>query len=155
MIQTITEKEFVSNPPQKIDRVIKLKNFQSDFIFSRKRYPAMISAWGTGKTLCLIEKARIDCEKYPGNNGLIVRKELVNLEDSTMKDWEADTKIKIDSDRNANFSNGSIVMFRHAGELTGDNLTNMNLGFAGIEQAEELDNDSVFFAFPYYMLYRI
>lgn len=127
------------------DRVIKLKGFQDKFIFSPARYPALVSAWGTGKTMSLIEKIRLACEEFPNNLILILRKEFTDLRDSTIKDWNENTGIIVGSSRDAVFPNRSIVMFRHAGELLGNNLNNMNLGGFGIEQAEELDSDDVFF----------
>ena len=130
--------------PQKIDRIIRLKQYQEDFIFSTKRYPAMISGWGTGKTMCGIERVRFDCERYPKNQMLVVRKEFTDLQDSTIRDWESYTEIKIDSGREAKFPNGSIVMFRHGEEFSGDNLSNMNLGGVLIEQAEEFESDEPF-----------
>src|SRR3990167_9384696 len=127
------------------DRVINLKPFQDGFIFSDARYPALVSAWGTGKTMSLIEKVRLACEEFKNNLILVLRKEFVDLRDSTIKDWNEYTGIQVGSTRDAVFPNGSIVMFRHAGELTGNNLNNMNLGGFGIEQGEELDSDDVFF----------
>ena|SRR3990167_5670190 len=143
MIATVEKIEELKLKPE--DRVIKLKPYQDSFIFNKSRYLAMMSAWGTGKTMCLIEKAKISCEEYPGNLGLIVRKEFTDLQDSTMRDWESYTGMKINSSRNALFPNKSMIMFRHAEELTGDNLSNMNLGFVGIEQAEEFDSDEFVF----------
>lgn len=138
----------LSNLPKDIkttDRIIRLKKFQDEFIFTDKRYPALVSAWGTGKTMSLIEKCKIAAETFPKNLGFIVRKEFTDLRDSTIKDWNETTGITVNSAREAVFSNGSIVMFRHAEELTGDNLSNMNLGFFALEQAEEFDTDEPFF----------
>ena len=127
------------------DRVIRLKKFQDNFIFTQARFPAMISAWGTGKTMSAIERARLHCENHPGNLGMIVRKEYTNLRDSTVIDFENYLGVKIDTNRNYKFPNGSMIMFRHGEELTKDNLSNINLGFFIIEQAEEFDSDEVFF----------
>ena len=127
------------------DRVIKLKSFQDGFIFSVARYPALVSAWGTGKTMSLIEKIRLACEEFRNNLILVLRKEFVDLRDSTIKDWNEYTGVMVGASRDAIFPNGSTVMFRHAGELLGNNLNNMNLGGFGIEQAEELESDETFF----------
>jgi hypothetical protein len=142
MIETL---ELLPTDVTPTDRVIKLKPFQDGFIFSEQRYPALVSAWGTGKTMSLIEKVRLASEEYPNNLILVLRKEFVDLRDSTIKDWNLNTGIIVGSSRDAIFPNGSIVMFRHAGELLGNNLNNMNLGGFAIEQGEELDNDDVFF----------
>ncbi len=140
--------EVIDSLPKDIgpsDRVINLKPFQDGFIFSEARYPALVSAWGTGKTMSLIEKVRLACEEFPRNLIMFLRKEFVDLRDSTIKDWNENTGIIVGSNRDAVFRNGSIVMFRHGGELLGNNLNNMNLGGFAIEQGEELESDDVFF----------
>jgi hypothetical protein len=126
------------------DRVIKLKKYQDGFIFSERRFPAMVSAWGTGKTMSAIERARLHCENIPNNLGMIVRKEFTNLRDSTVIDFQNYLGVKIDANRNYKFPNGSMIMFRHGEELSKDNLSNINLGFFIIEQAEEFESDDVF-----------
>src|SRR3990167_7158215 len=142
MIETINKSEM---RPTENDRVIKLKPFQDKFIFSEKRYPALVSSWGTGKTMSLIEKIRIHCERNQKALVLFCRKEFTDLKDSSIKDWNDNTGIIVGSDRDAKFSNGSIVMFRHAEELQGNNLNNINLSAFGVEQAEEFETDEVFF----------
>ena len=126
------------------DKTYRLKVFQDNFVFSKARFPALVSAWGTGKTFCLITRALKACKDFPNNLGLIVRKEFTDLRDSTIRDFEKYTGMKLNSSRDAVFPNGSTIMFRHLEELHGHNLQNMNLGFYGIEQAEELDTDEVF-----------
>jgi len=103
----------------------------------------MVSAWGTGKSFCLIAKAMDLSEYYPNNLGVIFRKQWVDLRDSTMMDFEKYTGLKIDSQRNVTLDNGSVIMFRHLEEL--NNIQNINLGWFGIEQAEELESDNEFF----------
>ena len=44
-----------------------MKYWQGDFINSFKRYPAMVSSWGTGKTLCGILRVMKYCEMYHHN----------------------------------------------------------------------------------------
>lgn len=144
MIKTISPQELSKYAPTDKDRVIKLKPYQDGFIFSDKPYPAMVSAWGTGKTMCLVERIRLECEKYPNNLLLVVRKEMTDLRDSTVKDWELYTGMKLNFVREVKFSNGSTVMFRHGEELGSANLNNMNLGGFIIEQAEEYNNEEVF-----------
>lgn len=122
---------------------IKLKTFQDDFVFSKVRYPAMISAWATGKTLCGILRAMLYSEMIPKNLGVIFRREFVDLRDSTLIDFEHYTGRKVNSQRNVDLPNGSKIMFRHLEEM--NNLKNLNLGWYFIEQAEELASDSEFF----------
>lgn len=124
------------------DRVIKLRPYQDRFIFSNARYPAMVSAWGTGKSMSLIEKCNLACKMYPDNLGVIFRKEFTDLRDSTIKDFEAYTGLKVNASREVVIGK-SLLMFRHLEEM--NNIQNMNLGFFGIEQAEELDSDEIFF----------
>lgn len=82
-------------------------------------------------------------EQIPNNLGIIFRKEFTDLRDSTIKDFERYTGLKVDSQRNSTLSNGSIIMFRHIEEL--NNIQNINLGWFAIEQADELETDNEFF----------
>jgi len=121
---------------------VQLRPWQDGFIYSPAKFSALVSAWGTGKTLSLILKAVRLSEEHPHNLGIIFRKEFEDLRDSTMKDFEEYTGMKINYKREANFANGSIIMFRHLEEMR--NLQNLNLGFFGIEQAEEMDTEEGF-----------
>lgn len=82
-------------------------------------------------------------EQIPNNLGIIFRKEFTDLRDSTVKDFEKYTGLKVDSQRNCTLANGSVIMFRHIEEL--HNIQNVNLGWFAIEQADELDSDQEFF----------
>jgi len=124
------------------DRVYKLIKPQADFIRSKAKYPAYVASWGTGKSLALIARAVKESEAYPGNLGVIFRKEFTDLRDSTLRDFELYTGMKVNSERSVKFSNGSEILFRHLEEM--NNIQNMNLGWFGIEQAEELDTDDQF-----------
>lgn len=81
-------------------------------------------------------------EQIPNNLGIIFRKEFTDLRDSTVKDFEKYTGLKVDSQRNVAVKN-SLIMFRHIEEL--HNIQNVNLGWFAIEQADELDSDQEFF----------
>lgn len=116
--------------------------YQDKFLFSESKFPALLAAVGTGKTLCLLTKIYKYCEDFPGTSALIVRKEFTDLKDSTMRDFENYFECKIGSDKNYKMKNGSVIMFRHAAEI--QVLKNINLGIAGIEQAEEFDEDTQF-----------
>jgi len=127
------------------------KSFQYDFMNSESRYPAFISAVGTGKTYFMLLKIWSFCQKYPNSLALIVRKEYVDLKDSTMRDFEDYFDVKIGTDKNYNCTNGSCIMFRHGGEISHANrskqpniLKNINLSIFGIEQGEEFETDEVF-----------
>ena len=122
---------------------VNLQTYQDRFIFSDVKFSAMVSAWGTGKSMCLIIKGMELSEKYDNNLGVIFRKEWTDLRDSTMMDFEQYTGITIGSNRNVVLPNQSTIMFRHLEEL--NNIQNMNLGWFGIEQTEELESDNEFF----------
>jgi len=102
----------------------------------------MKSAIGTGKTYMFLLKIWSYCKQYPGTTALIVRKEFTDLKDSTMRDFEKYFGVKIGSDKDYEMPNKSKIMFRHAAEL--DVLKNINLGIAGVEQAEEFEDDTQF-----------
>lgn len=123
------------------DTIIRLNPYQDKFIFSTARYPAMVAAWGTGKSMSLIEKGMNASEEFPDNLGAIFRKEFTDLRDSTIKDFESYTKMTLDSKREAHVGK-STIMFRHLEEL--NSIQNMNLGWFVIEQGDELENDEIF-----------
>lgn len=81
-------------------------------------------------------------ELVPNNLGIIFRKEYTDLRDSTVKDFERYTGIKVGSDRSAKV-NSSEILFRHIEEL--NNIQNINLGWFAIEQADELPTSNEFF----------
>jgi hypothetical protein len=124
------------------DRVFNLIVPQSRFILSKKRYPAYVAAWGTGKTTAGIGRL-MRLAEYPNNLILVGRKEFTDLKDSTIKDFEDYTGLKVNSQREVVMANGTTIMFRHLEEL--HNIQNINLGAFWIEQAEELENDGIFF----------
>lgn len=82
------------------------------------------------------------CEQYPGVLCMIVRKEFTDLRDSTIKDFERYFSVKIDSNKEHTFANGSRIMFRHGAEL--NVLKNINLSLFAIEQAEEFETEETF-----------
>lgn len=127
---------------QENDRVFNLMIPQARFIRSTKRYPAYVAAWGTGKTTAGIGRLMRLCE-FPNNLILVGRKEFTDLKDSTIKDFEDYTGLKVNSQREVVMSNGTVIMFRHLEEL--HNIQNINLGAFWIEQAEELETDGIFF----------
>lgn len=132
----------------------KLKPYQWDFMHSKARFPAMKSAWGTGKSMfvCCM-KPILECEAHPSNQWLVLRKEFTRLEDSTIPDFEKYTGLKVGSDKNVKIRNpnwpanasDSTIMFRHGDQINQvEVLQNMNLGGFSMEQAEEFDTDREF-----------
>lgn len=123
---------------------IKLTEFQDRYLFSSKRFPAFVGGWGTGKSMTAILRCLRLAQETPKNLGLICRKEYTDLRDSTIKDFERYTGMKVNQqNKEVELPNGSIIMFRHADELA--TLQNINLGFFFIEQAEELDSAEQWF----------
>jgi phage terminase large subunit len=125
------------------DRVFNLIAPQAAFLKSESRYPAYVASWATGKSLTGIGKVMALSEEFPHNLGIVFRKEFTDLRDSTIKDFEKYTGLKVASGREVELSNGSQIMFRHIEEL--NNIQNVNLGWFWIEQAEELLTDEQFF----------
>lgn len=125
-----------------MEKRYKLKPFQWDFMTSEARFPALVAGWGTGKTMFGLFKVLEQCRTHKDNLWLVVRKEFTDLRDSTMKDFEDYTGLKIPINKDIKLDNGSVIMFRHGDEL--DVLQNINLGGFLIEQAEEFGSDSAF-----------
>lgn len=123
----------------------QLKPFQWDFVYSKARHPGFVGGWNTGKTLCAISRSRIYSKGIPENLGIIFRKTARSLTDSTLKDFERYTGLKVNSNRNHVDKNGSVTMFRHIDEIGSINQQNINLGWFYIEQGEELENNEAFF----------
>jgi hypothetical protein len=121
---------------------IELFDWQDGFIYGPQKYGFLKSAWGTGKTLALILAGVNESETHPENLGVIFRKEFEDLRDSTIKDFEKYTGMTVNSSREVKIGT-STIMFRHLEEM--NNLQNMNLGWFGIEQGEELETDDYFF----------
>lgn len=123
---------------------VEFTDFQSRFLLSKARFPAMVSAWGSGKTMTALAKGMALSVKYPNNLGLVLRKNFTDLRDSTMSDFEQYTGIKVKvQNKSVTLPNGSKILFHHADELAGV-IQNINLGWFFIEQAEEFENDEVF-----------
>lgn len=137
-----------------VKKYFKMKSYQADFMESESRFPAMVSAWGSGKSLfvCCLRPV-LECQAHPGNQWLVVRKEFTRLEDSTIPDFEKYTGLKVGSDHNVKIRNGSwpanapssVIMFRHGEQINrSEVLQNMNLGGFVVEQAEEFGTDREF-----------
>lgn len=124
---------------------IKLLPYQDRFVFDDEhKYHFLKAGWATGKSMSLILACARQCELYPDNLGVIYRKEAVDLRDSTIRQFEQMTGIKVDSTRQAKFKNGSVLMFRHKEDIFGT-VQNINLGFAGIEEHAEIESDDLFY----------
>ena len=120
---------------------MNFKQQQLDFIGSPEQFPAYIAGVGTGKSTALIAKALFHSKESPNNLGVIVRKQYSDLRNSTIKDFQDYTNLKVnESNHEVRFPNGSTLLFIHGDIL--DSLKNINCGFFGIEQAEEFTDDT-------------
>ena len=121
---------------------IRLNKKQDDFIFSEDEFTCIKGTWGCGKSLAGILAANKECEENPNNLYLIIRKEWVDLRDSTMKDWDSIVGRKIVGG-DVRYPNGSVLMFRHGDDINA--LKNANLGGALMVQAEEMTEEDFWF----------
>ena len=126
-----------------------IEPFQESFYNSYARFPGFIGGWGTGKTTNLILKGITLSYKYPGNKGMIFRKTERSLRESTISDFTEYTSFKVPKTNpvvEIPGSGGSTIIFGHADDMRGltELLQNINLGWIGIEQAEELQTQEVF-----------
>ena len=139
-----------SNEPLMNREVLKFapQEFQRGFYHSTDLYPARIAPWGDGKTLCMIMKGVVLSQMYPGNAGLIIRTRYNALQRSTIRDFQSWTGLHVPDQKQCVEirGTGSIIHFSHADNLEEFRYTiqGMNLGWVGIEQADELDNPEVF-----------
>lgn len=116
---------------------------QNMFVESPAKFPAIVGTWGCGKSLAGLYAANLECEQHPNNLYLVIRKEFVDLRDSTMQDWADKIGRPWDGDKNVKYPNGSVLMFRHGKDI--DSLKNTNLGGALIIQAEEMTEEEFWF----------
>lgn len=122
----------------------RLKIFQDKFMFSQARFPCFCAAVGTGKTLVGILRMVKLMEESPNNLGLIIRREFVDLQKSTIKDFENYTGLTVGTNKEIKFPNGSIIIFLHGKELGSNVIKNINAGAIFVEQAEEFETDEQF-----------
>lgn len=123
---------------------VKLKPFQAAFIDSKKRFCALVSGIGTGKTYMMLLKIWHFCQEHPKSLAMVIRREFTDLESSTIKDFERYFSCRVGSNKEFRFPNGSIIMFKHGREVTPNVLKNYTLDICGIEQAEEFETNQEF-----------
>lgn len=123
--------------------VKKLLYSQTKFLFSKRKFPAIVGTWGCGKSLAAIFAANKECEDHKDNLYLVIRKEFVDLRDSTMRDWASEIGRPWNGDKDVLYENGSQLMFRHGEDI--DSLKNINLGGALMVQAEEMSEENFWF----------
>lgn len=123
--------------------VLRLNYPQSKYKLSKDHFTCIKGTWGCGKSRTALMTANDECEEIPNNLYLVVRKEWVDLRDSTLHDWADWIDRPINGEKNVIYENGSILMFRHGGDLNA--LKNINLGGCLMVQAEEMSEDDFWF----------
>lgn len=98
--------------------------------------------WGCGKSLAGLFAANKECEENPGNLYLVIRREWVDLRDSTLKDWNDMIGRQV-INNDVRYENGSVLMFRHGDDINA--LKNANLGGVLMVQAEEMTENDFWF----------
>ena len=121
---------------------IEAEPFQWDFYTASNRFNGFLAGWGTGKTMCGLNKAFYLSQAYNDNLGLIVRSKFTDLRDSTMKDFTRYFSRTVPQGTKEIKVANSTVLFRHAKDLSG--LQNVNIGWFYIEQAEEFPTEAQF-----------
>lgn len=117
---------------------------QDKYINSPYKFPAIVGTWGCGKSLAGLYAANLECENHQDNLYLVMRKEFVDLRDSTMNDWATEIGSSWDGDKNVHYHDSkSTLMFRHGNDIK--SLKNTNLGGALLIQAEEMTEEEFWF----------
>lgn len=120
----------------------KLNKPQTEYWSATDHFVCLKGTWGCGKSLVALLRANYECETIANNLYLIIRKEYVDLRDSTLKDWNQHIGRKIVGN-DVRYENGSVLMFRHGDDINA--LKNANLGGATMVQAEEMTEEDLWF----------
>lgn len=132
--------------PSKV-RQLKLLDAQKKFLLDNHTYELFSGGFGSGKTVALVLKALLLSQIMPKNFGLIGRLTYPELRDTTQKtffefcppDWysEENGGVYNKSENYVRLYNGSEIIFRHLDTISERELLSLNLGWFGIDQAEE------------------
>ena len=132
---------------------IKLLDPQKKFLLDNHPYELFSGGFGSGKTVALVLKAILLSQMMPGNFGLIGRLTYPELRDTTQKtffdfcppDWYSQEHGGVwnKSENYLKLYNGSEIIFRHLDTISEKELLSLNLGWFGIDQAEET-SESIF-----------
>jgi hypothetical protein len=128
--------------------VFSPQDFQCPFYYSTAPFPARVAPWGDGKTLCMIMKGMALSHLYPDNHGLIIRTQYTALLNSTIQDFEKWTDLRVPGQKHVVNVTGtnSTIAFSHAESVEDFRkaIQGMNLGWAGIEQGDEMVDAAIF-----------
>lgn len=127
---------------------IKLLEAQKAFLINNSQYSLFSGGFGSGKTVSLVLKALLISQLMPKNFGLIGRLTYPELRDTTQKtffefcppSWYAPENGGVwnKSENYVRLYNGSEIIFRHLDTISEKELLSLNLGWFGIDQAEEI-----------------
>ncbi len=126
-----------------LEKQLLLNYKQDKFIYCDDKFVCIKGTWGCGKSLAALIASDIECVENPKNLFLVIRKEWVDLRDSTLHDWQQFIGRSIDGKYNVKYPNGSVLMFRHGDDINA--LKNANLGGALMIQAEEMTEEDFWF----------
>jgi hypothetical protein len=131
-------------PPE--GQAITLHPQQDAFAFGDWSRGGFFGEFGNGKTLSAAIRARFLSEKFPRNVGIVLRKTWGDNRDTTLKQFHEifpDLEQYYKASEHAHFlSNGSVIFWRGMDRIGRvSQLTNYNLGWFWMEQAEEMLKD--------------
>ena len=126
---------------------------QVEFLTSWERFLAFFGGVGNGKTTIACLKIIEICKTFPNSRGVIARKIWATLESTTMEEFftlcppdllDVKGTRRSPPTAQAKFRNGSTVLFCHLDtkgkkDLAYQRLSNLNLNFVFIDQAEEVE----------------
>lgn len=115
---------------------------QNRFHLSEAKFRLYIGAWRAGKSYAGCYEAYKQSFLYPGNVGLIGRKDFTDLRDTTMKTFfevvpEDFIRSYNKTEHHVVFKNGSEIYFRELKD--GKGLGSLNLGWFYVDEAEEIE----------------
>lgn len=124
-----------------------LTESQRQFIFAPERFSCVAGGYASGKSFSICMKSLLLAATIPGNVGMILRYRGSDLEESTMQVFFQDVcppswiKQYYKKTRTVILRNGSQILFRHLHDANAAAKTRRvgaNLGFYGVDQAEEI-----------------
>lgn len=133
----------MASPGEDEGRKIVLHPIQDGFIYGDWTRGLYTGEFGNGKTMSAAFRARRLSVQYPRNTGIVLRKTWGDNRDTTLKQfhemfptWE---QYYLRSEHQHKLPNGSVIFWRgmdRIGRIS--QLTNYNLGWFWMEQAEEM-----------------
>ena len=126
---------------------------QKKFHNSDKKYRLLAGGFGSGKSIALVIQMLVELMTYNNNYGALGRKDLGELNSTTLKDFFDICPPELISNHNKqlhyiDFINGSRLFYLNlddSREAT-EKIKSLNLGFVAIDQLEEIQ-ENVFLAF--------